>query len=657
MGSVSSLVNGNSLDSKHCKASEHRLKPGANPHRKSGGCSLDALLKCGFTQGSSSATHPSKGLSHSQSGRSEDFFYIKVSQKQRLVSHRGGSMEDHAGGKERDEESNGRPQPKLLLMSAKVSERTSAEKSLIRSALFKPMIPKNSSSGDAGHSSLDRILCPLGKARSPDNRHKNHDFSGTLSDSGRNSMSSLPTHSTSGSLSASTAPTSHSDGSSAPSNGLGKGVTPNFPPWVNRNSADLDRSHRTAFKSGGLSPKVNGDDVSPLRTAESSPLCETSGGIRSPLTTDESVIERLEQRLLERETDLQELQVSCEEKEVDARHAFDDPQRCRAEETEGLKQRCATKLQQVSQIAANTQHALQQQVKRLQAEKEELQEDIAKVTREKELLELRLSSCETANTQLAPTLEETQWEVCQKTGEISLLKQQLRDCQADVSLKRNEIVSLRASLKENAAKMELLEKQSRDHEHKLHSRTIEVEVCQNELQRKKNEADLLREKVGKLETDIQGMKQDVGGAKDQRLQHTVKPDAHAQTQALDRLIQGSDWPAQNREEMNGAHVSADSLQGEVERLRRQLLEEKATQEKLAGGFEQERQTWNKEKGRVIKYQKQLQLNYLQMHKKNQDLERILKEVTAELESRTELAVDVNYSAGLQTYDDVIATEI
>lgn len=79
MGSVSSLVNGNSLNSKHCKASDYRLKKGANYHRKSGGCSLDGLLKCGFTQGSSSNTHPSKGLYHSRSGRSEDFFYIKVS--------------------------------------------------------------------------------------------------------------------------------------------------------------------------------------------------------------------------------------------------------------------------------------------------------------------------------------------------------------------------------------------------------------------------------------------------------------------------------------------------------------------------------------------------------------------------------------------------
>lgn len=168
---------------------------------------------------------------------------------------------------------------------------------------------------------------------------------------------------------------------------------------------------------------------------------------------------------------------------------------------------------------------------------------------------------------------------------------------------------------------------------------------------------MLREKVGKLERDIQGMKQDLAMAKEQRLQHSLKPEANAQTLALDKLTQGSDSPTQFQEEEDSGHVGTESLLREVERLKRQLKEEKEAQERLADGFEQERKTWNKEKGRVIKYQKQLQINYLQVHKKNQDLERILKELTAELESRTELGVDSNYSSGLQTYEDVIATEI
>lgn len=168
---------------------------------------------------------------------------------------------------------------------------------------------------------------------------------------------------------------------------------------------------------------------------------------------------------------------------------------------------------------------------------------------------------------------------------------------------------------------------------------------------------MLREKVGKLEKDIQGMKQDLAVAKERRLQHSLQHEARAQTQALERLIQGPDSRAEDQVEENSGNMATGSLQREVERLKQQLREEKDAQERLASTFEQEKLTWNKEKDRVIKYQKQLQVNYLQVHKKNQDLERILKELTAEMESRTELGMDINYSSGLQTYDDVIATEI
>lgn len=47
----------------------------------------------------------------------------------------------------------------------------------------------------------------------------------------------------------------------------------------------------------------------------------------------------------------------------------------------------------------------------VQTEKERLQENVSKLSREKDLIELRLKSYESEKTQLAPTLEETQWEV------------------------------------------------------------------------------------------------------------------------------------------------------------------------------------------------------------------------------------------------------
>lgn len=47
----------------------------------------------------------------------------------------------------------------------------------------------------------------------------------------------------------------------------------------------------------------------------------------------------------------------------------------------------------------------------MQADKEKLQDDVSKLSIEKDLIELRLRWYETQNTQIAPTLEESQWEV------------------------------------------------------------------------------------------------------------------------------------------------------------------------------------------------------------------------------------------------------
>lgn len=156
-------------------------------------------------------------------------------------------------------------------------------------------------------------------------------------------------------------------------------------------------------------------------------------------------------------------------------------------------------------------------------------------------------------------------------------------------------------------------------------------MCKNELQRKKNEADLLRGKVGQLETDIQGMIQDMALAKE--------------------------WAAGLGGIKSQPDIGEDveALQRALEKLKEQLREERQQKEDMVSSFQLERQTWDREKDKVIRYQKQLQYNYLQMHQRNQDLEKVLRELTAELESRPEVDLDVQ-SADIH-FEDIIATEI
>ncbi|XP_033877894.3 NEDD4-binding protein 3-A-like [Acipenser ruthenus] len=63
-----------------------------------------------------------------------------------------------------------------------------------------------------------------------------------------------------------------------------------------------------------------------------------------------------------------------------------------------------------------------------------------------------------------------------------------------------------------------------------------------------------------------------------------------------------------------------------ERLRAELLLERRQNEAQTSLFESERRTWQNEKEKVIRYQKELQTGYLEMYHKNQALEKELQEL-------------------------------
>ncbi|XP_026801717.3 leucine zipper putative tumor suppressor 1 isoform X1 [Pangasianodon hypophthalmus] len=302
---------------------------------------------------------------------------------------------------------------------------------------------------------------------------------------------------------------------------------------------------------------------------------------------------------------------------------------------------------EVSQHALRAQQLLQLQVLQLQQDKDQLQEEVDQLIKDRDATESQLIY-KHQHTPLTPTLEETQWEVCQKVGEISLLKQQLKDSQADVTSKLSEIVSLRAALRETRSKMEELEEKHRECEETLRLRSTEMEVCENELQRKKNEAELLREKAGKLETDVKMLKQDLLVAKEE---HVELLSLKVQLQEQQHLLQICQSKMADQETSG----QVDVLQKEVETLREQLEDEKQKKEKILGSFHREKQTWNKEKDKVIRYQKQLQFNYVQMHRKNQELEKKLKERNSKVDNRTEKDTDVHKTEA--HYDEMMATEI
>ncbi|XP_055283133.1 leucine zipper putative tumor suppressor 1 [Moschus berezovskii] len=595
MGSVSSLISGHGFHSKHCRASQYKLRKSS--HLKKLNRYSDGLLRFGFSQDSG------HGKSSSKMGKSEDFFYIKVSQKAR-GSHRPDYTALSSGdlGGQAGVDFDPSTPPKLMPFSNPLE--MGSEKGAVRPTAFKPVLPRSGAILHSSPESASHQLHPAPLDKPKEQELKPSLCSGALSDSGRNSMSSLPTHSTSSSyqldpLVTPVGPASRFGGSA---HNITQGIV-------------LQDSNMMSLKALSFS-----DGGSKLAHAS-----KDKGSVRSPISTDQCTIQELEKQLLEREGELQRLHRSFEEKELAASQPYEErPRRCK-DELEGLEAK--GKMKVAAQKSQRAQQVLHLQVLQLQQEKRQLRQELESLMKEQDLLETKLRSYEKEKTSFAPALEETQWEVCQKSGEISLLKQQLKESQTEINAKASEILNLKAQLKDTRGRLESLELKTQDLESALRTKGLELEVCENELQRKKNEAELLREKVNLLEQELLELR--------------------AQA-ALQR----------SREAAALGPASADdvpALQRELERLRAELKEERQGHDQMSSGFQHERLVWKEEKEKVIQYQKQLQQSYLAMYQRNQRLEKALQQLARGDGAGEPFEIDL---AGADIpYEDIIATEI
>ncbi|XP_003475082.1 leucine zipper putative tumor suppressor 2 [Cavia porcellus] len=546
------------------------------------------------------------------------------------------------------------PPPKLIPVSGKLEKNM--EKVLIRPTAFKPVLPKSrgapslpgflgpratglsgsqgsltqlfggpassSSSSSSSSSAADKPLALSGWASGCP--------SGTLSDSGRNSLSSLPTYSTSGAEPATSSPGRH-----LPSHGPGRGPLPGAARGAPTGPSHSDSGRSSSSKSTGSGGgRVAG---SLLGSGPQASPDSSSCGDRSPPPppppppSDEALLHCvLEGKLRDREAELRD---SLDESEATVCQAFSEQSRHWWREREAPREDCATQAQR----ARRTQQLLQLQVLQLQQEKRQLQDDFAQLLQEREQLERRCATFEQEQRELGPRLEETKWEVCQKSGEISLLKQQLKESQAELVQKGSELVSLRVALREARAALRVSEGRARGLQEAARARELELETCSKELQRHRQEAERLREKAGQLDLEVAGLREP-----------SVPP-----ATADPFLLAESDEAKVQR----AAAGAGGSLRAQVERLRAELQRERRRGEEQRDSFEGERLAWQAEKEQVIRYQKQLQHNYIQMYRRNRQLEQELQQLSLELEARELAELGLAEPAPCICLEEITATEI
>ncbi|XP_059360304.1 leucine zipper putative tumor suppressor 3 [Carassius carassius] len=511
-----------------------------------------------------------------------------------------------------------RTPPKILTVSGKLEQNNSA---LVRPSAFKPVVPKSfhsmqnllgqSSGGPSACSDAPQSLCEEDSLdQDPSARN---DGPAGMTDSGRNSLTSLPTMSYGpaqalGPLSAST---SHI-------NRLSSTVAP------------LEKPDKPSYQNG-LSVSDSGQSSSGKSCLSYQRLChltDTSATVQPSPSTDD-IIQDLEDRLWEKEQEVIHMRRNLDQSEAAIVQVFEEKQHIWERDMEELRQNYAGRLQQVTHRAQHTQQALQTHIGHLQQDKGRLQEEISTLLAQREELERRCLDYRKEQADILPRLEETKWELCQKAGEISLLKQQLRESQNEVTQRAGEMVALRGQLKELKGQMKEREETMIGLKDSYTNKNRELERCEGELKRTLTEVSMLRDKLVVFEAEVLGLKRALRELSC-RSDHAVclrdisggssLPWAGLHSPRTPEPMSMDSFLSLQSDEAKAQRQEAGELRRQLERLQDELHLERQQRERQALTFAQERHTWQDEKERVLKYQAQLQISYVETLQKNQALE-------------------------------------
>lgn len=310
--------------------------------------------------------------------------------------------------------------------------------------------------------------------------------------------------------------------------------------------------------------------------------------IQTPSPSDSGVGE-LEAMLKEKEHEIMALREVMDKNERAIFQVYEEQKNSWQQELKEAKEEYEKRVALHQKKILKSEQMLSMQVFKLQQSNKSLQEDYNQLCKAKESLAQR----------------------CAKLDEqIEIQKSQLERSKCEMQQKNLECSQMTLRLNENA----------------------------NMLNKKCEEVKLLKQKVANTPESLEGtgkgssrspsQSPDCLLAQNLNSSFCLLCDVACQTDDYLQVLNGS--CAENLADTAALLLEKDKqilkLQEDVEHYKRQVGNYRAD-------FESERDQWLEEKGKVIRYQKQLQLNYVQMFRKNKNLEAEVEQLTLELENR------------------------
>ncbi|XP_022827778.1 leucine zipper putative tumor suppressor 2 homolog isoform X1 [Spodoptera litura] len=263
--------------------------------------------------------------------------------------------------------------------------------------------------------------------------------------------------------------------------------------------------------------------------------------------------------------------------------------------------------------------------------RDERDAELARVRRDRALLRQRL--------------EDTEWSLCQRAGEIALLKTQLKDAQNEQTAKGHEYLTLKADCRQLREVLDKKEKEIMRLRAETDEKEKSINRLQSEVDRLTNDlmesvSDLTKTKetskneIERLKTELKELRQELSDislsgyegiecGRTMRGIYDVCKTNEYHWNSSDSALEDAEVQRLNGELPDSCSepCAATAI---VDRLKCEL-EAKETQ------FNNERRKWSEEKDKVLRYQKQLQLNYVQMFKRSRTLEAEVDGLRLELE--------------------------
>ncbi|ESO99065.1 hypothetical protein LOTGIDRAFT_173993 [Lottia gigantea] len=371
---------------------------------------------------------------------------------------------------------------------------------------------------------------------------------------------------------------------------------------TNSRPRNLSRgSHHGSDKSGSAS--FSSDLSQTIGRPESLPSLNHSrlssnNNMESYLTTpspSDSGVGELELMLREKDAELNTLRDVMDKNERAIFQVYEEKKNAWLKEIREMKEDYDRKLKIHQRKSYKTEQVLSLQVYKLQQEKEELTSNMNKMACEKEVLRQQCASFEDEMKTLRLKLNNkstTSSPERSSDDSVNHLRQKVKDLSEEVAEKNREVMMLRSHLHGS--------------ENELHKKNTELSNKFKEIVCKTEEVKALKNELGRLSAGEPGFRE-----------------MDTQTDDTDGVIPLALLKPSLLTEKNKV---MSSLQNEVAKVKEQLDDSHGT-------FEKEREQWLDEKNKVIRYQKQLQLNYVQMYRKNRMLEAEVEQLTLELENR------------------------